>query len=167
MMAIAAVVPHYLLGLAAGAAVLGCFMPIAGYIIPVANIPSPFWRYPMHYLGYHTYSMNGLMANEFVGTDGWGCPCELQKGGCATPNCTITGEEVRIPISLYRDLFLFTSLSVRDRDALPLWRYFWRCLWRWQCGKHTSKLQALVSCSHSSCKGVLAAQTRFAQSLAW
>ena len=30
MMAIAAVVPHYLLGLAAGAGLLGMFMPIAG-----------------------------------------------------------------------------------------------------------------------------------------
>lgn len=97
MMAIAAVVPHYLLGLAAGAAILGCFMPIAGYIIPVANIPKPFWRYPMHYLGYHTYSMNGMMANEFLGTDGWGCPCELQPEGCATAGCTTTGEEVRVP----------------------------------------------------------------------
>lgn len=100
MMAIAAVVPHYLLGLAAGAAILGCFMPIAGYIIPVADLPAPFWHYPMHFLGYHTYAMNGLMSNEFLGTDGWGCPCEIQKGGCGGP-CTITGEEVRFLLDCF------------------------------------------------------------------
>lgn len=93
MMAIAAVVPHYLLGLAAGAGLLGMFMPIAGYVIPIDDIPKPFWRYPMHYLGYHTYSLNGMMTNEFLDTDGWGCPCEITEEGCGEP-CTITGEGV-------------------------------------------------------------------------
>ena len=92
-MAIAAVVPHYLLGLAAGAGLLGMFMPIAGYVIPITDIPKPFWRYPMHYLGYHTYSLNGMMANEFLGTSGWGCPCEIQPRGCGGP-CSIKGEDV-------------------------------------------------------------------------
>ena len=92
MMAIAAIVPHYLLGIAAGAAILGTLMPTAGFIIPISNLPRPVWFYPVHFLAYHTFSMHGLMHNEFLGTDGWGCPCEIQPGGCDGP-CTLTGEE--------------------------------------------------------------------------
>ena len=65
--------------------------PHAGYVIPLGDITKAFWRYPMHYLGYHTYSLNGMMSNEFLGTDGWGCPCEIQPEGCPNPNCTIDG----------------------------------------------------------------------------
>lgn len=36
----------------------------------------------------------GLMNNEFAGTEGWACPCTLQPGGCAAPNCTISGDDV-------------------------------------------------------------------------
>jgi hypothetical protein len=47
----------------------------------------------MHYLGYHTYSMNGMMSNEFAGSSGWGCPCEITPKGCGGP-CEISGEDV-------------------------------------------------------------------------
>lgn len=93
MMAIAAMVPHFLLGVAVGAAILGIFMAIAGYVIPISDIPKPLWRYPMHYLGYHTYALSGMMANEFLDTKAWGCPCEIQPEGCAGP-CKITGKGV-------------------------------------------------------------------------
>lgn len=95
MMAIAAVVPHYLLGLAAGAGLMGIFMPVAGYVIPIDSIPAPVWRYPMHYLGYHTYAMHGMMMNEFEDTTDWRCPCEVQPGGCSPADCRISGGGVR------------------------------------------------------------------------
>lgn len=94
-MAIAAVVPHYLIGLAGGAALLGTFMPVCGYIIPIDELPDPVWRYPVHYIAYHTYAVHGMLVNEFEGTDGWACPCELLPGGCEDKNCTTTGKEVR------------------------------------------------------------------------
>jgi hypothetical protein len=119
MMAIAAVVPHYLLGLAAGAGILGMFMPIAGYVIPTSDIPKPFWLYPMHYLGYHTYSLNGMMSNEFSGTDGWGCPCEIQPEGCSGP-CEITGQGV---------LNALRWASGRNKWCAPARRC--RCLQAW------------------------------------
>eukprot|EP00892_Ulva_mutabilis_P010291 jgi/Ulvmu1/7634/UM038_0061.1 len=94
MMAIAAIVPHYLLGIAGGAALLGIFMPVAGYIIAIDDIPKPMWRYPMHYIGYHTYGIHGMMLNQFEDTAGWDCPCTLQPGGCPEENCTVDGEAV-------------------------------------------------------------------------
>lgn len=39
MMAIAAIVPHYLLGIAGGAALLGIFMPVAG-TVPAPSAPA-------------------------------------------------------------------------------------------------------------------------------
>lgn len=53
------------------------------------------WRYPMHYIGYHTYGIHGMMLNEFEDTDGWECPCTLQPEGCPQEDCTLNGEAVR------------------------------------------------------------------------
>lgn len=61
------------------------------------NIPKPVWRYPVQYIAYHTYSLNGLMSNEFLQTRGWDCPCSIQPGGCPNPACSLDGREVRTP----------------------------------------------------------------------
>lgn len=55
MMAIAAVVPHYLMGIAGGAGMLGMFMLVCGFFQPVAQLPGPVWRYPLHYMSFHSY----------------------------------------------------------------------------------------------------------------
>ena len=72
----------------------------AGYIIALEDIPNPMWRYPMHYIGYHTYGIHGMMLNEFEDTDGWDCPCTLQPEGCPEEDCTINGVAVRTSPSL-------------------------------------------------------------------
>ena len=79
----------------------GCRRPTvcAGYIIALEDIPNPMWRYPMHYIGYHTYGIHGMMLNEFEDTDGWDCPCTLQPGGCPEEDCSIDGEAVRYPFA--------------------------------------------------------------------
>ncbi|KAG2485433.1 hypothetical protein HYH03_015813 [Edaphochlamys debaryana] len=102
MMAIAAVVPHYLMGIAAGAGMLGMYMLVCGFFQPVGELPDPVWRYPMHYISYHSYAFAGFMKNEFDGTSGWLCPCYTQAGGCGAgfsapggPNpCTMTGQDI-------------------------------------------------------------------------
>lgn len=98
MMMIAAVVPHYLMGIAGGAGIMGMYMLVCGFFQPTQLLPAPVWLYPLHYMGYHTYSFFGFMRNEFEGTDGWLCPCYAQAAGCgpayATAPCTVTGEEV-------------------------------------------------------------------------
>uniref|UniRef100_A0A7S0RIE9 ABC-2 type transporter transmembrane domain-containing protein n=1 Tax=Chlamydomonas leiostraca TaxID=1034604 RepID=A0A7S0RIE9_9CHLO len=91
MMAIAAVVPHYLMGIAAGAGIMGMYMLVCGFFQPVGALPGPVWRYPLHYIAYHSYTFAGFMRNEFLGTDGWECAC-VESGTC--PGCTMTGEEI-------------------------------------------------------------------------
>ncbi|KAG1652464.1 hypothetical protein FOA52_009206 [Chlamydomonas sp. UWO 241] len=92
MMMIAAIVPHYLMGIAGGAGILGMFMLVSGFFQPVAQIPAPVWRYPLHFMAYHSYAFGGFMQNQFDGTDGWGCP--PGAGSLIDPACTLSGKEV-------------------------------------------------------------------------
>mmetsp|Transcript_30928 Transcript_30928/g.80622 ORF Transcript_30928/g.80622 Transcript_30928/m.80622 type:complete len:634 (+) Transcript_30928:180-2081(+) len=98
MMAIAAIIPHYLMGIAGGAGLLGIYMLVCGFFQPVDVMPKPVWTYPLHYISFHSYTFYGFMQNEFENTDGWGCPCADQQGGCPPSlggeACTATGDEV-------------------------------------------------------------------------
>ncbi|GLC35641.1 hypothetical protein PLESTB_000000400 [Pleodorina starrii] len=136
MMAIAAVVPHYLMGIAGGAGIMGMFMLVCGFFQPVGELPAPVWRYPLHYMSYHSYAFAGFMHNEFDRTSGWLCPCYNQAGGCGpayneTNVCTMTGSEILsywtinglnkwvdvgiqcAMIAIYRGLF-WLALSVKE-----------------------------------------------------
>ncbi|KAF5841257.1 P-loop containing nucleoside triphosphate hydrolase protein [Dunaliella salina] len=98
MMAIAAIIPHYLMGIAGGAGLLGIYMLVCGFFQPVDVMPKPVWTYPLHYISFHSYTFYGFMQNEFENTDGWGCPCADQRGGCPPAlggeSCTASGDEV-------------------------------------------------------------------------
>ncbi len=59
MMAIAAIVPHYLMGIAGGAGLMGMFMLVCGFFQPVGELPDPVWRYPLHYIAFHSYAFAG------------------------------------------------------------------------------------------------------------
>jgi hypothetical protein len=59
MMAIAAIVPHYLMGIAGGAGLMGMFMLVCGFFQPVGQLPNPVWRYPLHYMAFHSYAFAG------------------------------------------------------------------------------------------------------------
>eukprot|EP01025_Chloroclados_australasicus_P007707 TRINITY_DN1255_c0_g2_i1.p1 TRINITY_DN1255_c0_g2~~TRINITY_DN1255_c0_g2_i1.p1 ORF type:complete len:648 (-),score=54.65 TRINITY_DN1255_c0_g2_i1:460-2403(-) len=97
MMAIAAIVPHFLMGIAAGAGLLGIYMSVGGFLMRIGELPDPVWKYPMHYIAYHTYSFSGFMNNEFRDTYGWACPCSIQylpDGSNACEDCTQDGDGV-------------------------------------------------------------------------
>lgn len=87
MMAIAPVVPNFLMGIAAGAGLLGMYMIVCGFFQPLNSMPGPIFRYPLSYIAYHTYSFTGFMRNEFGADTKWGCPD-------ASVDCTRTGTEV-------------------------------------------------------------------------
>ncbi|XP_027341590.1 ABC transporter G family member 3 [Abrus precatorius] len=40
----------------------------AGYFRIRNSLPGPFWMYPMSYIAFHTYSIQGLLENEYLGT---------------------------------------------------------------------------------------------------
>ena len=83
MMAIAPIVPNFLMGIAAGAGILGIYMVVCGFFQPLNSMPKPIFRYPLSYISFHTFAFTGFMRNEFEGTGDWGCP-ENNTGKCWT-----------------------------------------------------------------------------------
>ncbi|XP_010689111.2 ABC transporter G family member 3 [Beta vulgaris subsp. vulgaris] len=41
----------------------------AGYFRIRSDLPGPIWAHPMSYIAFHTYSIQGLLENEYVGTN--------------------------------------------------------------------------------------------------
>ncbi|XP_020247298.1 ABC transporter G family member 3 [Asparagus officinalis] len=41
---------------------------VAGYFRIRYNLPQPVWKYPLSYVAFHTYSIQGLLENEYIGT---------------------------------------------------------------------------------------------------
>ncbi|CAL0322332.1 unnamed protein product [Lupinus luteus] len=67
MMAIASVVPNFLMGIIIGAGIQGIFMLVSGYFRLPHDIPKPFWRYPMSYISFHFWALQGQYQNDLRG----------------------------------------------------------------------------------------------------
>ncbi|XP_047325658.1 ABC transporter G family member 11 isoform X1 [Impatiens glandulifera] len=67
MMAIASVVPNFLMGIIIGAGIQGIFMLVSGYFRLPHDIPKPVWRYPMSYLSFHFWAIQGQYQNDLKG----------------------------------------------------------------------------------------------------
>ncbi|CAM6127225.1 unnamed protein product [Calypogeia fissa] len=67
MMAVASVVPNFLMGIITGAGLQGLFMLVAGYFRLPHDLPRPVWKYPMFYISFDMYSLEGLYQNDFLG----------------------------------------------------------------------------------------------------
>ncbi|KAJ8506140.1 hypothetical protein OPV22_007026 [Ensete ventricosum] len=67
MMAIASVVPNFLMGIIIGAGIQGIFMLVSGYFRLPNDIPKPFWRYPMSYISFHYWALQGQYQNDLKG----------------------------------------------------------------------------------------------------
>ncbi|MED6161213.1 ATP-binding cassette sub- G member 1, partial [Stylosanthes scabra] len=73
------------MGIITGAGIQGIFILVAGFFKLPNNIPKPFWRYPLHYVAFHTYAFQGLFKNEYEG---------LKFHGGLTQKKYITGGEI-------------------------------------------------------------------------
>ncbi|KAH7550575.1 hypothetical protein JRO89_XS13G0224200 [Xanthoceras sorbifolium] len=67
MMAIASIVPNFLMGIIIGAGIQGIFMLVSGYFRLPNDIPKPFWRYPMSYISFHFWALQGQYQNDLKG----------------------------------------------------------------------------------------------------
>lgn len=86
MMLVASIVPNYLMGIIIGAGIQGIMILNAGFFRLPDEIPNPFWKYPMYYIGFQRYAIEGLYKNEF---EGLSFPRNQGSG-----SSTITGEEI-------------------------------------------------------------------------
>ncbi|PWA56732.1 pigment precursor permease, P-loop containing nucleoside triphosphate hydrolase [Artemisia annua] len=69
MMIVACIVPNLLMGLILGAGIQGLMILSAGFFRLPDDLPHIFWRYPMYYISFHRYALQGLYKNEFEGLE--------------------------------------------------------------------------------------------------
>lgn len=67
MMAIASVVPNFLMGIITGAGIQGIFMLVAGYFRLPGDIPKPVWKYPVSFLSFDFWALQGQYQNDLLG----------------------------------------------------------------------------------------------------
>ncbi|CAM8969575.1 unnamed protein product [Rhodiola kirilowii] len=69
MMIIASLVPNFLMGLVISAGVLGLMVMTAGFFRSLADMPKPFWRYPISYINFETWALQGAYKNDMTGLE--------------------------------------------------------------------------------------------------
>ncbi|MCO5548669.1 hypothetical protein L7F22_002128 [Adiantum nelumboides] len=69
MMVIASLVPNFLMGIITGAGIQGIFMLVAGYFRLLNDLPKPVWRYPMSYLSFDYWALQGQFKNDLIGME--------------------------------------------------------------------------------------------------
>ncbi|CAH1426172.1 unnamed protein product [Lactuca virosa] len=67
MMIVATIVPNFLMGIITGAGIQGVMILGAGFFRLPNELPHVFWKYPIYYISFHRYALQGLYKNEFEG----------------------------------------------------------------------------------------------------
>nr|XP_043626905.1 ABC transporter G family member 1-like [Erigeron canadensis] len=67
MMIVACIVPNLLMGIISGAGIQGLMILGAGFFRLPNDLPHVFWKYPMYYISFNRYALQGLYKNEFEG----------------------------------------------------------------------------------------------------
>ncbi|KAL1803074.1 hypothetical protein ACET3Z_031721 [Daucus carota] len=67
MMIIASLVPNFLMGIITGAGVLGIMMMTSGFFRLLPDLPKVVWRYPISYISYGSWSLQGSYKNDMLG----------------------------------------------------------------------------------------------------
>ncbi|CAD5315233.1 unnamed protein product [Arabidopsis thaliana] len=69
MMMIASVVPNFLMGVMLGAGYIGIMVLSAGFFRFFPDLPMVFWRYPVSYINYGAWALQGAYKNEMIGVE--------------------------------------------------------------------------------------------------
>ncbi|KAJ3669243.1 hypothetical protein LUZ60_011193 [Juncus effusus] len=69
MMIIAALVPNFLMGIITGAGVIGIMMMVSGFFRLLPDLPKLFWRYPLSYIVYGSWALQGNDKNDLLGME--------------------------------------------------------------------------------------------------
>ncbi|GKA15237.1 ABC transporter G family member 11-like protein [Tanacetum coccineum] len=67
MIIVATVLPNLLMGIISGAGIQGLMILSAGFFRLPNDLSHVFWKYPMYYISFHRYALQGLYKNEFEG----------------------------------------------------------------------------------------------------
>ncbi|KAK6141685.1 hypothetical protein DH2020_024578 [Rehmannia glutinosa] len=69
MMVVAAVVPNFLMGVIIGAGLIGIMMATAGFFRLLPDLPKIFWTYPVSYMNYMAWALQGAYKNDMIGIE--------------------------------------------------------------------------------------------------
>ncbi|KAL1197407.1 ABC transporter G family member 15 [Cardamine amara subsp. amara] len=69
MMVVASLVPNFLMGLITGAGLIGIIMMTSGFFRLLPDLPKIFWRYPVSYISYGSWAIQGGYKNDFLGLE--------------------------------------------------------------------------------------------------
>ncbi|KAK4780659.1 hypothetical protein SAY87_016765 [Trapa incisa] len=69
MMVIAALVPNFMMGVILGAGYVAIMMMTSGYFRFLADLPKVFWRYPISYINYGAWALQGVYKDDMIGLE--------------------------------------------------------------------------------------------------
>ncbi|XP_015875735.2 ABC transporter G family member 12 [Ziziphus jujuba] len=69
MMVVASLVPNFLMGIITGAGIIGILMMTSGFFRLLPDLPKPFWRYPISFLSYGSWAIQGSYKNDLLGLE--------------------------------------------------------------------------------------------------
>ncbi|GAB4835246.1 ABC transporter G member 12 [Ancistrocladus abbreviatus] len=69
MMVVASLVSNYLMGLITGAGIIGIMMMTSGFFRLLPDLPKPFWRYPISFMSYGSWALQGACKNDLLGLE--------------------------------------------------------------------------------------------------
>lgn len=69
MMLVASFVPNFTMGLVVGAGILGIMMASAGFFRLMPDLPKVFWTYPISYVNYMAWGLQGAYKNDLIGLE--------------------------------------------------------------------------------------------------
>ncbi|KAF3452508.1 hypothetical protein FNV43_RR02941 [Rhamnella rubrinervis] len=69
MMVVASLVPNFLMGIVTGAGIIGILMMTSGFFRLLPDLPKPFWRYPISFLSYGSWAIQGSYKNDLLGLE--------------------------------------------------------------------------------------------------
>ncbi|XP_076943738.1 ABC transporter G family member 15-like [Bidens hawaiensis] len=113
MMVVASLVPNFLMGIVTGAGVIGIMMMTSGFFRRLPDLPKPFWRYPLSYINYGSWSLQGAYKNDMLGLvfDG------IQPGDPKMTGAEVITKVFRLPLdhSKWWDLCAILAILVAYR----------------------------------------------------
>ncbi|CAH9133304.1 unnamed protein product [Cuscuta epithymum] len=69
MMVVASFVPNFTMGLVIGAGVIGLMMASSGFFRLLPELPKVFWRYPVSYVNFMSWALQGAYKNDMLGLE--------------------------------------------------------------------------------------------------
>ncbi|GAU35769.1 hypothetical protein TSUD_61290 [Trifolium subterraneum] len=69
MMVVASLVPNFLMGIITGAGIIGIMMMTSGFFRLLSDLPKPVWRYPISYISYGAWAIQGSYKNDLLGLE--------------------------------------------------------------------------------------------------